>query len=112
MKREKMLEVLPLDKDPGNHVLEVKIFYDMGGANYFSGGINRRGYYLSVSPVQVSEHSRAIGLFSGIKEFIKESARFSEKELQNITVTEEQKKKLIDYVLAKEKLTLKMEVVK
>ena len=40
-----------------NKKLQVEVYYDLGGYSYLSGTKNPRGYYLSVTPVLVKEHS-------------------------------------------------------
>jgi len=68
------------------YTLKIKVYYDKGGMNYFSGKAEKRGYYLSVSPVKrnvstfnpnlVTEEYAA---FSGVKELLLEVQRQSTK---------------------------------
>ena len=46
MSRKILLKRLPTT-DPDRFV-EVEVYYDEGGMSYFTGGINKRGYYLAV----------------------------------------------------------------
>jgi len=46
---KKFLELQPNDKDVTH--LKVEVYYDKGGANYFSGLHEGRGIKLSISPV-------------------------------------------------------------
>ena len=38
-----------------NEFLKVRIYYELGGRNYWSGGIDPRGYYLSVQKVTLEQ---------------------------------------------------------
>ena len=87
--------------------LAVAIFYDLGGANYFSGGINRRGYYLSVRPVSVSrdENGRVMTessvMFNGTKMLLVEVNRQSKKaEAEALKKADENKERLIESVMS------------
>jgi hypothetical protein len=64
------------------------LFYSLGGINYFSGENNRRGIYLSVTPVTLSDNggftSESSVMFSGLKMLLKELKRFSKKELDGL----------------------------
>jgi hypothetical protein len=64
--------------------LKIKVYYDKGGMNYYSGGTNKRGYYLSVTPVQIERQGNNVMIesytaFSGIKKLILEVERQSPK---------------------------------
>lgn len=64
--------------------LKIQVYYDKGGMNYFSGGVNKRGYYLSVTPVQIERQGNNVMIesytaFSGIKKLILEVERQSPK---------------------------------
>lgn len=86
--------------------LSVSIFYDLGGMNYFSGGVNRRGYYLSVRPVSVSrdETGRVVTessvMFNGTKMLLVEVNRQSKKaEAEALKKAKENKERLIESVM-------------
>jgi hypothetical protein len=38
-----------------NKFVEVKVAYCEGGANYFSGRVNARAYYMHVTPVEIED---------------------------------------------------------
>lgn len=38
-----------------NQFLKVRVYYELGGRNYWSGGIDARGYYLSVQKVTLEQ---------------------------------------------------------
>jgi hypothetical protein len=63
--------------------VEVSIAYELGGYNYFSGGTNKRGYYMYVHPIQINDRgdykSFTIPMFEGTKILLKEVTRFSQK---------------------------------
>lgn len=67
---------------------KVQLFYSLGGINYFSGDHNRRGIYLSVTPVTLSDRDgfafESSIMFSGLKMLLKELTRFSRKELESL----------------------------
>ena len=58
-----------------NYELKIQVYYDKGGMNYFTSRPEARGYYLSVSPVQVERRENGImvesyAAFSGIKALV------------------------------------------
>ena len=68
-----------------DHV-KIVIDYEIGGMNYFSGSVNRRGIYIYITPVQRSEHGETVALFgnaqeSGFKIMLEELQRKSQKRL-------------------------------
>jgi hypothetical protein len=67
--------------------LKIEVYYDKGGMNYFSGGVDKRGYYLSVTPVQIERKENNVMIesytaFSGVKKLILEVERQSGKSAQ------------------------------
>lgn len=60
--------------------LEISVYYTKGGANYFSGGTIRRGYYISVMPVTKGNDMVSFELFSGRKRLLFETARYTAKQ--------------------------------
>jgi len=55
-----------------NYELKIQVYYNKGGMNYFSAKPEQRGYYASVSPVQVERRGDGImvesySAFSGVK---------------------------------------------
>ena len=62
----------------------MQVYYDKGGMNYFSGRPEARGYYASVTPVQVERRESGITVesyaaFSGVKQLLVETQRSSPK---------------------------------
>jgi hypothetical protein len=87
--------------------LKVEVYYSLGGLNYFTGRQEKRGYYLSVTPVEIEDHggyrTETVTLFSGVKELLKEVTRRSKKaETEAEKLAEERMETLINYVLAKQ----------
>ena len=55
-----------------NYELKIQVYYDKGGMNYFTSRPEQRGYYASVTPVQVERRGNGImvesyAAFSGVK---------------------------------------------
>lgn len=63
----------PTELADATHI-KYSVFYDLGGMNYFNGERNRRGYYLSVTPVTKEDRdgysTESFTLFKGTKYFI------------------------------------------
>jgi len=91
--------------------LKVSIYYSLGGMNYFSGNSEERGIYVSVSPVKRELKWESTTAFSGVKELVKPLKRFSQKILDNFIVEHDVLDKLIKFVLRKNGLKLKNEVL-
>lgn len=108
MKRGKVIAELKTTKE--NTILRVEIYYKVGGSNLFTYKIEKRGYYVSVSPLKVElgdgYRIESSTMFSGVKQLIKEAARFSQKELDGLTVSAEIVQSLITHVTTKNGLTL------
>jgi hypothetical protein len=60
--------------------LEVSVYYDKGGMNYFTDQVSPRGYYLSVRPVTLGPHTVSFDMHSGCKRLILETKRYSDKQ--------------------------------
>jgi hypothetical protein len=92
-----------------NYELKIQVFYNMGGMNYFNYKNEERGYYLSVTPVQVERQANGITIesymaFSGVKELLLPVKRKSEKaEQQAIELAKDRIPVLKQYILDKMK---------
>jgi hypothetical protein len=88
-------------------VIEVSVYYSKGGLNYFHGGSDPRGYYLSVTPktIEVTEGSpfrcERTMLMSGFKKFVREAARFSDKALNEVAAQAAESRELVEAMKAK-----------
>ena len=106
---------IKIESDKGTHI-KVEVFYTKGGVNYFTGTTERRGIYLSVSPVKLTIYengSRSEGYvaFTGTKQFIEELKRYSDKKLNEkaieyLTTKNETTEKLIKYVCEQNNIVL------
>ena len=95
-------------KDVRCNVLEVRIYYDLGGYNYATGEPKPRGYYLSVTPLVVSGYCTSYQGFTGAYMPLNQVSRQSKKgEQEAIKLMEQNKQTLIDYVCNKHGITLK-----
>lgn len=82
--------------------LEVRIYYDLGGYNYGTGEPKKRGYYLSVSPLEVSERFVSYQGFTGTYMLLNEVSRQSKKgEAEALRLLKDNEQTLIDYVCRK-----------
>lgn len=88
--------------------LEIKVYYSLGGMNYFSGSSEARGYYLSVSPVEVSRRedgsicSTSYTAFSGTKLLLLEAKRKSQSKMNEaLNLAEGRQEEIISHVLSK-----------
>lgn len=83
-----------------NKKIKIEVYYDLGGMSYLSGACSKRGYYLSVCPVTVSEHCVTYNLFTGYKILLLETKRKSKKKEQEaIELSYSQEQSLINQVL-------------
>ena len=88
--------------------LRVRLYYDLGGINYFTYKNEPRGYYLSVTPEEVSDRGNGFicvstTMFSGIKALVKNVQRQSKKSAEEaIKLAEPKIQQLVDYVCNKE----------
>jgi hypothetical protein len=99
-----------------NKDLKIELYYHLGGMNYFTGSGEKRGFYLSVTPVERTKYEggftgESYTAFTGTKKLILECSRYSKKsEEQSLKLMENDKQTLIDHVVSKNNLT-KKEVV-
>lgn len=103
-------EKLPCNngRDVACNVLEVRVYYDIGGYSWATGNTKKRGYYLSVSPLMETEHTVCYQGFSGVSYFLNEVKRQSKKgEAEAIKKAQEVKAEVIKYVCDEHGITLK-----
>jgi hypothetical protein len=110
--KQRLIALLEIIGGNATH-LKIVLSYNIGGWNYFSGTKEGRGLFLSVSPV--SRSTRESGLvcesysaFSGTKIQVIEMARFNQKTLDTFEIDQELLDELINNVLTKNSLTLKV----
>ncbi len=73
-------------KEIDGKTYKLEFYYDMGGMNYFTGQVIPRGYYISVSPVEVERNEQGKVMaelcqaFSGYRVCVLEVKRASKKQ--------------------------------
>ena len=87
--------------------LRVELYYSLGGMNYWTYKQDGRGYYLSVTPVERTQHNgymtEGYTMGSGVKMLIKEVNRKSAKVAAEAEVLAQPHiQELIDYICNKE----------
>lgn len=103
---DKLLSKEYIKKENFAKELKVEVYYDKGGMNYFSGDKEKRGYYLSVTPVSVTRRENGsvaweeTAAFTGTKMLLKEVNRRSKKRSEKaLEIAETKKEELINYVI-------------
>jgi hypothetical protein len=89
-----------------NQTLKIEVYYNLGGLNHFTSREEKRGYYLSVTPVERKTEggitTEKTVAFSGVKVLVKEVKRRSQKsrkEAENLA--EDKIEELIEVVLGR-----------
>lgn len=103
-------EYIKVDSDRPTHLV-VSVYYSKGGMNFFVGRSEPRGIYFSVSPVTRTEYedggaSESFTAFSGVKQHLKDMARFSQKEFDNFVLDSKIREDMIKHVCEKNKIKL------
>jgi len=77
------------NKEASDEYIEVNLFYEIGGMNYFTGKTIKRGYYIDAMPVQRDETGmwKEYKLFSGIMDMVAEAKRFSVSTFQSLVAS-------------------------
>lgn len=110
-KTNRIIRVLQTNAPP--KVIEIEVYYDRGGMNYFCGETRPRGLYLSAQPVEFHAnenhegHFRCFTAFSGTCICVKELKRFTKKQLLEYKPDEELISKLVADVCRKSNLIVK-----
>lgn len=105
MKHKRLLMSLPVEEGNCTHV-DIELYYDKGGMNYFTGTNERRGYYLSAQPLTKSQGTYSYTAFTGVKRFLSEAGRFSSKALNEMIVDKDVIKSLLEHTLEKNRIKL------
>jgi hypothetical protein len=87
--------------------IKVKVYYDLGGYNYFTGDKLARGIKLSVSPVSKGDGFESYKAFTGSSRHLKDMTRYNKKTCNNFVVDPIVEKAMIDYVCRENNITLK-----
>jgi len=64
--------------------VDFELSYDIGGMNFFQGVSHQRGYWIAVTPREVSDHCTSTLAFDGTQDFLEPAKRFSQRVLQRI----------------------------
>ena len=84
--------------------LEVGVYYTKGGANYFSGGIIQRGYYVYVKPVTKRGRTVSFAMFAGCSQFLFAANRYTDKQFARaIEMAKDYEDELIAVAVAENK---------
>ena len=99
-------EYIEIKDNPKATHLKVSLYYSKGGMNYFTGTNERRGIWLSVSPVTRTVYpeggsSEGYTAFTGVKECLKEMARFNQNTFDRFSIPETNLERMIDHVCIK-----------
>lgn len=87
--------------------LRIEFVYSLGGYDCWNHKNEKRGYYLSVSPVSRNGYFESYSAFSGCKKLIKSVSRQSRKAKSEAEmIMESEKSGLIDYICKKENLQI------
>ena len=98
MNQRNRLKSLPVTGGGCTHI-DIDVYYSKGGMNYFTSRSERRGLYVSVQPVTRSANTVSFTAFTGVKQFVKEMARFNQKALDEFVLDPETEETLISHVL-------------
>jgi hypothetical protein len=91
--------------------LRVEVYYSKGGMNYFTSTNERRGIYVSASPIERRESSTSYMGFSGGKQFLLAMSRFSQKTLDNFVPDTTIVDNVINYVCEKNGIKIEKDLV-
>lgn len=82
---DKTVRYYKVNNNPIATHLKAEIYYSLGGMNYFTSRVERRGYYMSISPVKRSNSSGCVmesyTAFTGLKQCVSEVSRKSQKKM-------------------------------
>lgn len=78
-----MKKYIPVKENEYTTHIKIELRYDPGGPNFAYGGMNKRGYYIHVSPVKRETRNgytlESFVAFTGYKQLVKEVTRKSAK---------------------------------
>lgn len=101
-----MKKYLSIDGN-GVNCLKIEVYYHLGGINYFTCKEEKRGYYLSISPIDKRGNTESYTAFSGIKILLLEVKRKSNKSYNEaLKLSKDLEEKYIKYVCDRNNLKL------
>ena len=82
---DKLIRYYNVNNNPNVTHLKAEIYYSLGGMNYFTSKVERRGYYMSIMPVERRNKygymlESYVG-FTGLKQCVLEVSRKSQKKM-------------------------------
>lgn len=89
-------------KENEHSYIKLSFYYTTGGHNYFTYKEVQRGYYISATPMEVSEYTEKYLMFSGAKILMKPAERYNKRILEEITLEPHQLFDLVEYVYNEE----------
>lgn len=105
---DRITRLIPLKENAEKNThLEIKVYYSLGGMNYFTSRAEERGYYISVTPVIKKGCWTTTTMFSGIKQCMIPCNRQSKKKAeQAANIPQSEYQHLIDRVLIRNNLEI------
>lgn len=98
---KKYIAIKENNHDKSNFI-KIYVDYDLGGMNYFTGREKKRGYYITVLPVERGGNLEGFIAFSGVSELLQECTRKSAKaEKIALEKAPAYEKMMIDYIVNK-----------
>jgi hypothetical protein len=88
--------------------VDVEVYYNKGGMNYFTGSVERRGYYLSIQPLTKYNNGYSYTAFTGVKQLVREAGRFSSKVLAEFVVDYDMMNTMIEHIVEKHNIKLNL----
>lgn len=104
---KRLLLSLPTLESSFTHV-DVEVYYNKGGMNYFTGSVERRGYYLSIQPLTKYNNGYSYTAFTGVKQLVREAGRFSSKVLAEFVVDYDMMNTMIEHIVEKHNIKLNL----
>lgn len=103
--QKRLLQTLETTKP--NTFVEVSVYYDLGGWDWWNGCNQPRGYWLDSLVVEKDGHFRSFMLgIGGCKMFLEEATRFSQKKLNSLAPSQEDIDKVVNYAISKNNVEL------
>ena len=92
------------------NTIELNIYYDKGGYNYFSYTEKKRGYYISALPMEKTQkdgyNTYTYSAFKGVKMLVKEATRYTEKGAREAQeIAKNYRYNVLKYVIEENNLT-------
>lgn len=67
-----------------DQLYDIYVSYTLGGMNYFTGKVEKRGYWLHINLIQSDGGFTFYRAFTGIKQFLEPTTRFNQKKLSEL----------------------------